>query len=132
MLGNKILDHFENPRNCGEIQQANGIGYAGKPAKGITTKMSVKVEKGVIRDIRFKTAGCALSIASASMVTELVKGATMEEALFLSPADVSQALGGIPEEKMHCSELAVDALYSALTDYCTISMNTSRNETCKK
>lgn len=127
MLGNKILDHFENPRNCGEIQHANGIGYAGKPTKGITTKMSVKVEKGVIKDVRFKTAGCALSIASASMVTELVKGVTIKEALFLSPADVSQALGGIPEEKMHCSELAVDALYRALTDYCTRSSN-SKNE----
>jgi nitrogen fixation NifU-like protein len=80
-----------------------------------------------IKDARFKTAGCALSIASASMVTELVKGVTIKEALFLSPADVSQALGGIPEEKMHCSELAVDALYRALTDYCTRSSN-SKNE----
>lgn len=132
MLGNKVLDHFENPRNCGEIQHANGIGYAGKPAKGITTKMSVKVEKGVIEDIKFETAGCALSIASASMVTELVKGATLEKALFLSPADVSQALGGIPEEKMHCSELAVDALYRALKDYCTRSSNTHKNEKAKK
>lgn len=119
MLENKILDHFENPRNCGEIQEANGIGHAGKPSRGITIKMSVKVEKGVIKDVKFKTAGCALSIASASMVTELVKGVTMEEALFLSPKDISQALGGIPEEKMHCSELAVGALYKALADYCT-------------
>lgn len=117
MLGNKILDHFENPRNYGEIQGANGIGYAGEPARGITIKMSVRVESGVIEDVKFKTAGCATSIASASMVTELAKGITVREALFLSPADVSQALGGIPKEKMHCSELAVGALHSALRDY---------------
>jgi len=128
MLGNKILDHFENPRNHGEIQEADGIGYAGKPAKGITIKMSVKVEKGVIKDVKFKTAGCALSIASASMVTELVKDVAVDEALFLSPGDVSQALGGIPEEKMHCSELAVEALYKALTNYRTRSINSTNQE----
>lgn len=123
---NELLDHFENPRNSGDILKADGIGYAGKPAKGITIKMSVKVEKGVIKDVKFKTAGCATSIASASMTTELAKGIPVDEALFLSPEDISQALGGIPEEKKYCSELAVDALLEALTDYCTRSTESSK------
>lgn len=114
MIENKIRDHFETPRNCGEIQNADGIGYAGNPARGIYIKMWIKVEGGVIKDVTFKTAGCAVSIACASMVTVLVKGVPVEKALFLSPADVSHALGGIPEEKMHCSELAVKALCNAL------------------
>lgn len=119
MFTNELLDHFENPRNHGDIPEADGIGYAGKPAKGITIKMSVKVEKGVIKDVKFKTAGCAASIASASVATELAKGIPVDEARLLSSADVSRALGGLPEEKMYCSELAVDALYDALADYCT-------------
>lgn len=117
MIRNALLDHFEHPRNYGEIQKADGIGCAGMPAKGITIKMWIRIEDGVIKDITFKTAGCAASIASASVVTELVKGITVEEALLFSPAEVSRALGGIPEEKMHCSRLAVESLQNALADY---------------
>lgn len=128
MLGNKILDHFEHPRNYGEVEEPDGTGCAGKPARGITIEISVKVHKEVIREVKFKTAGCATSIASASMVTELVKGMPVEKALLLSPEDVSQALGGIPQEKMHCSELAVKALLNALTDCCTRTQGRARQK----
>jgi nitrogen fixation NifU-like protein len=117
MFPNKILDHFNNPRNCGEIQQPNGIGYEALQNLGIAIKITVQVENGIIKDVKFKTAGCVTAIASTSILTELVKGSLMEEAVLISPTDISNSLGGIPKEKMHCSILAVKALHKALMDY---------------
>lgn len=129
-FANKIRDHFENPRNCGEIQNANGIGYAGKPARGISIKITINVEGGMIKDIKFKTAGCPISIASASVLTELTRGIAIEDALCLLPVKISHALGGIPEEKFYCSELTVEALDRAIKDYHVRYTQDSMNQKC--
>lgn len=117
MHQNKILDHFYNPRNCGEIPNPDGVGYERIEEHGIAHKITIKVKDGRISDIKFKTAGCISSIASASVMTELVKGKRIEEALSLSEEDVSQALDGLPKEKMYCGELAVSTLHRAIQDH---------------
>ena len=111
------MDHFNNPRNVGEIENADGIGKVGNPVCGDVMKLYIKVENDVITDAKFKTFGCGAAIATSSMVTELVKGKTIDEAMSLSNRAVAEALGGLPPIKMHCSVLAEDALKSAIEDY---------------
>lgn len=113
----KVMDHFRNPRNVGEVENANGIGQAGNPVCGDIMELSLKVEEGVIKDVKFKTFGCGAAIATSSMVTELVKGKTVDEALEVSNKAVADALGGLPPVKMHCSVLAEEALKAAIDDY---------------
>lgn len=115
----KVMDHFMNPRNLGEIIDASGIGNVGNPICGDVMRMYLKIENNVIVDVKFKTFGCGAAIATSSMVTEMVKGKTIEEALKISNKAVADALGGLPAVKMHCSVLAEEALRSALKDYYT-------------
>ena len=113
----KVLDHFANPRNIGEISDADGVGTMGNPTCGDMTSVHIKVKDGRIADIKFKTFGCAAAIATASMTTELALGMTLDEALAMSRNDVADALDGLPEVKMHCSNLAADALHAAIEEY---------------
>jgi nitrogen fixation NifU-like protein len=113
----KVMDHFRNPRNVGFLEDADGVGKVGNPVCGDIMEMTIKVENGIITDARFRTFGCGAAIATSSMVTELVKGKTIEEALKVTNAAVVEALGGLPSIKMHCSVLAEQALKAAITDY---------------
>jgi len=113
----KVMDHFLHPRNVGEIPGASGVGTVGNPVCGDVMRMYIKVENNVIVDAKFKTFGCGAAISTSSMVTEMVKGKTIEEALVISNKAVAEALGGLPPIKMHCSVLAEQALRSALADY---------------
>jgi nitrogen fixation NifU-like protein len=113
----KVMDHFTNPRNVGEIPDASGVGNVGNPICGDVMRMYLKIEEDVIIDAKFKTFGCGAAIATSSMVTEMVKGKTIKEALSISNKAVAEALGGLPSIKMHCSVLAEEALRSALADY---------------
>jgi nitrogen fixation NifU-like protein len=117
MYSDKVMDHFTNPRNVGEIEDASGIGNVGNPVCGDIMKVFIKVEDNVITDIKFKTFGCGAAIATSSMVTEMAKGKTVEEALKISRKDVAEELDGLPPQKMHCSNLAADALHDAIRDY---------------
>lgn len=112
-----VKDHFFNPRNVGEIPDADGVGTVGNPTCGDVMTIYIKIKDNRISDIKFKTYGCAAAIASSSMATELVKGKTIEEALKLTRDDVAKELGGLPAVKMHCSNLASDALREAIKDY---------------
>ncbi len=113
----KVMDHFQNPRNVGEMKDRDGIGHVGNPQCGDIMELYIKVRDNVIIDAKFKTFGCGAAIATSSMVTELVKGKTIEEALAISNKAVAEALDGLPPIKMHCSMLAEDALKSAIEDY---------------
>ena len=113
----KVIDHFMHPRNMGEIEDASGVGEVGNPACGDVMRLYLKIEDGKIVDAKFKTFGCGAAIASSSMTTELIKGKSIDEALKLSNEAVSEALGGLPPAKQHCSVLAEDALRAALEDY---------------
>jgi len=113
----KVMDHFLHPRNVGEIPDASGIGNVGNPVCGDIMRMYLKIENGIIVDAKFKTFGCGAAISTSSMVTEMVKGKSIEEALKISNRAVAEALGGLPPIKMHCSVLAEEALKSALADY---------------
>ena len=113
----KVMEHFQNPRNVGEIPDADGVGTVGNPACGDIMKLFIKVKDGKIVDAKFKTFGCGAAITTSSMVTELVIGKTIEEALTISKATVAEALGGLPPQKMHCSNLAADALKVAIDEY---------------
>ena len=113
----KVMEHFRNPRNVGEIENPDGIGHVGNPVCGDIMELYIKVDNGIITDAKFKTFGCGAAIATSSMVTELVKGKSVEEALEISNKAVAEALGGLPPIKMHCSVLAEEALKSAITDY---------------
>ena len=117
MYSDKVMDHFENPRNVGEIENADGLGTVGNPECGDIMKLSIKIEDDVIKDVKFKTFGCGAAIATSSMVTELVKGKGLEEAESISNDTVAEALDGLPPVKMHCSNLAADALHAAIEDY---------------
>ncbi len=117
MYSEKVMDHFANPRNVGEIEDANAVGTVGNAKCGDIMKMYMKIEDGVIKDVKFKTFGCGAAIATSSMATELVKGKTVEEALELSNKAVIEALDGLPPAKIHCSVLAEDAIKAALEDY---------------
>jgi nitrogen fixation NifU-like protein len=113
-----VMDHFMNPRNVGEIADADGVGQVGNPICGDVMRIYFKLDDaGRIADVKFKTFGCGAAIATSSMITELVKGKTLEEALEISNRSVAEALGGLPARKMHCSNLAADALLSAVNDY---------------
>jgi len=113
----KVKDHFFNPRNVGEIKDADGVGTVGNPNCGDIMTIYIKVKDEKIEDIKFKTYGCAAAIASTSIATEMVKGKTLEEAEKLTRDDVANELGGLPAIKMHCSNLASDALREAIKDY---------------
>ena len=113
----KVMDHFANPRNVGEIENADGIGEVGNSKCGDIMKMYLEVNEGVITDVKFKTFGCGAAIATSSMATELIKGKTIEEALKLTNKAVMEALDGLPPVKVHCSVLAEEAIRSAVADY---------------
>ena len=113
----KVMDHFRNPRNIGEIKDADGVGTVGNARCGDIMSIYIKVKDDRIIDIKFKTYGCTAAIASSSIATELVKGKTLDEAMKLTRDDVANELGGLPAIKMHCSNLAADALREAIKDY---------------
>lgn len=117
MYSEKVLDHFKNPRNVGEIKDADAEGTVGNPVCGDMMTMYIKVKDDRIEDIKFKTFGCGAAIATSSMTTELAKGKTLEEALEITKQDVADALEGLPPVKMHCSNLAADALHEAILSY---------------
>jgi nitrogen fixation NifU-like protein len=117
MYSEKVLDHFRNPRNVGEIEDADGVGTVGNPVCGDMMSVYIKVEDDKIADIKFRTFGCGAAIATTSMTTELAKGKTLDEAMEITRQDVADELGGLPPVKMHCSNLAADALHEAIEDY---------------
>jgi nitrogen fixation NifU-like protein len=117
MYTQKVMDHFKNPRNMGEIPDADGVGTVGNPVCGDLMTMYIKVKDNRIEDIKFKTFGCGAAIATSSMVTEIAKGKTLEEAMKITRGNVAEELGGLPPVKMHCSNLAADALHAAIEDY---------------
>ena len=117
MYSAKVMEHFQNPRNVGEIEDADGVGEVGNPVCGDIMALYIKVKDNRIIDAKFKTFGCGAAIATSSMVTELVKGRTLEEAKRISRDTVAEALDGLPPIKMHCSNLAADALHKAIEDY---------------
>jgi nitrogen fixation NifU-like protein len=117
MYTEKVMDHFSNPRNVGEIENADGVGEVGNASCGDIMKIFLKVENDVIKDIKFKTFGCGAAIATSSMVTEMALGKTLDEAMELSNAAVAEALDGLPPQKLHCSNLAADALHEAIKNY---------------
>ncbi len=118
MYSEKVMDHFEHPRNVGEIEDASGVGTVGNPVCGDVMKMYLKIDENeVITDVKFKTFGCASAIATSSMATEMIKGKTVDEALELTNKAVAEALDGLPPVKMHCSVLAEEAVKAAIEDY---------------
>ena len=117
LYSKKVMDHFRNPRNVGELENPDGTGHVGNPVCGDIMELYIRVNDNVITDARFKTFGCGAAIATSSMVTELVKGKSIEEALEISNRAVAEALGGLPPVKIHCSVLAEEALKSAIDDY---------------
>ncbi|MGN1097726.1 MAG: Fe-S cluster assembly scaffold protein NifU [Clostridia bacterium] len=117
MYSEKVMDHFSNPRNVGEIEDANAVGTVGNAKCGDIMKMYMKIEDNIIKDVKFKTFGCGAAIATSSMATELVKGKSVEEALELSNKAVIEALDGLPPAKIHCSVLAEDAIKAAIDNY---------------
>lgn len=117
MYSDKVIDHFSNPRNVGEIEDASGSGTVGNPKCGDIMKMDIKVEDGIITDVKFKTFGCGAAVATSSMATEMVKGKSIDEALQLTNQAVAEALDGLPPVKMHCSMLAEQAIHAAIEDY---------------
>ncbi len=123
MYSEKVMDHFENPRNVGVIEDADGIGTVGNPVCGDVMKMYIKVKDGIITDVKFKTFGCASAIATSSMATELIKGKSISEALTLTNKAVAEALDGLPPVKMHCSVLAEEAIKAAIEDYQNKKLN---------
>lgn len=117
MYSEKVMDHFSNPRNVGEIENADGVGQVGNAKCGDIMKVYLKIENDVIVDVKFKTFGCGAAVATSSMATELIKGKTIEEAAKLTNKAVAEALDGLPPVKMHCSVLAEEAVAAALADY---------------
>lgn len=117
MYTEKVMDHFRNPRNMGEIPDADGVGTVGNPVCGDLMTIYIKVKDNRIENIKFKTFGCGAAVATSSMVTEIALGRTLEEAMKITRASVADSLGGLPPVKMHCSNLAADALHAAIEDY---------------
>ena len=119
LYSEKVFDHFSNPRNVGEIEDANGVGEVGNARCGDIMKMYLKIEDGIIKDVKFKTFGCGAAIATSSMATEMIKGKPLDEALKLTNKAVVEALDGLPAVKIHCSVLAEQAVKAAISDYYT-------------
>jgi len=117
MYSEKVMEHFEHPRNVGEIKNPSGTGTVGNAKCGDIMKMDIRVDDGIIIDVKFKTFGCCAAIATSSMATEMVKGKTVEDALKLTNKAVAEALDGLPPVKMHCSMLAEEAIHAAVEDY---------------
>ena len=117
LYSEKVMDHFRNPRNVGVIEDADGVGEVGNEKCGDIMKIYLKIESGIIEDVKFETFGCASAVASSSMATELIKGKPVSEALELTNKAVAEALDGLPAYKMHCSVLAEEAIKNALEDY---------------
>lgn len=117
MYSEKVMEHFRNPHNVGEIPDADGVGSVGNPVCGDMMTIYIKVRDNRIADIKFKTFGCGAAVATSSMITELAKNKSLEEALKISRQNVADSLGGLPPIKMHCSNLAADALHEAIKDY---------------
>ncbi len=117
MYSEKVMDHFANPRNVGEIENANAVGQVGNAKCGDIMKIYMDIDNDIVKDVKFKTFGCGAAIATSSMATEMVKGKTVEEALSLTNKAVMEALDGLPSEKVHCSVLAEEAIKAAIDDY---------------
>lgn len=117
LYSEKVMDHFRNPRNVGEIENADGVGEVGNAKCGDIMKMYLKIDDGIIRDVKFETFGCGSAIASSSMATEMIKGKPVAEAMALTNRAVAEALDGLPAHKLHCSVLAEEAIKKALQDY---------------
>ncbi len=117
MYTEKVMEHFRNPHNMGEIQDADGVGTVGNPVCGDLMTIYIKVKDDVLADVKFKTFGCGAAIATSSMITDLAKGKTLDEAMKITRANVAENLGGLPPVKIHCSNLAADALHAAIEDY---------------
>lgn len=117
MYTDKVIDHFQNPRNVGEISDADGIGKVGSEVCGDVIEVYIKVSDGRLEDVKYKTFGCGAAVASGSMGTEMVKGKTIEEAMLITDQQVADALDGLPEEKLHCSNLAAEGIRTAIEDY---------------
>lgn len=117
LYSDKVMDHFTNPRNVGEIEDADGIGEVGNAKCGDIMKMYIKVDKNIITDVKFKTFGCGAAVATSSMATEMIKGKSVDDALKLTNKAVVEALDGLPDVKIHCSLLAEQAMKSAISDY---------------
>ncbi|HRX59059.1 MAG TPA: Fe-S cluster assembly scaffold protein NifU [Eubacteriales bacterium] len=118
MYTEKVMDHFKNPRNVGEIEDASGVGTVGNPKCGDIMQISLKVnDDGIIEDVKFKTFGCGAAVATSSMATEMIKGKSIDEALQITNAAVVEALEGLPPQKIHCSVLAEEAVKAAIEDY---------------
>jgi len=113
----KVMDHFMNPRNVGEIESPDGYGKVGNPVCGDLMEIFIRVKEDRVEDIKFRTFGCASAIAVSSMVTEMAKGMSLEEAMKITRDDVADELGGLPPQKLHCSNLGADALHAAIEDY---------------
>ena len=119
LYSEKVMDHFANPRNVGEIEDADGIGEVGNAKCGDIMKMYIKVDNGILTDVKFKTFGCGAAVATSSIATEMIKGKSIDEALKLTNKAVVEALEGLPPQKLHCSVLAEQAMKSAISDYYT-------------
>ena len=117
MYSKKVLDHFSNPRNVGEVENANAVGQVGNAKCGDIMKISMRIEDNIIKDVKFKTFGCGAAVATSSMATEMVKGKTVQEAMEVTNKAVMEALDGLPPVKVHCSLLAEEAIHAALWDY---------------
>lgn len=117
MYSEKVMDHFSNPRNVGEMPDADAVGQVGNPSCGDIMKIYLKIKDDRIEDIKFQTFGCGAAIATSSMVTEMAKGKTLDEAMKITNKAVAEALDGLPPQKMHCSNLAADALQEAIKNY---------------
>ena len=126
LYSEKVMDHFRNPRNVGVIEDANGIGEVGNAKCGDIMKMYLKIEDGIVQDVKFETFGCGSAIASSSMATEMIKGKPLTEVAKLTNQAVTEALDGLPAHKIHCSVLAEEAIHSALDDY--YSRHTEKTE----
>ena len=132
MYNEKVIEHYSNPRNVGEIENASGVGEVGNPVCGDIMKMYLDIEDGIIKDVKFKTFGCGAAIATSSVSTELIKGKTIDEALQLTNKDVVDELGGLPPVKLHCSVLAEEAIRTAIADYLRKQGNMTEEEILKK
>lgn len=117
LYSEKVMEHFHNPRNMGEIEDADGVGTVGNPVCGDLMTIYIKVKNNLLDDIKFKTFGCAAAIATSSMITEMAKGRSLDETLNITREDIAEGLEGLPPIKMHCSNLAAEALHKAIEDY---------------